>query len=41
VAYRYGINVRRNFLALKLETHIKGSIFTFNRATANAALANC
>ncbi len=40
VAYRYGINVRRDFLALKLETHIKGSIFAFNRVAANAALAN-
>ena len=40
VAYRYGINVRRDFLALKLETHIKGSIFAFNRAAANAALSN-
>lgn len=40
VAFRYGINVRRDFLALKLETHIKGSIFAFNRPAANAALAN-
>jgi len=40
VAYRYGISVRRDFLALKLETHIKGSVFAFNRTAANAALAN-
>ncbi|HEV2327611.1 MAG TPA: hypothetical protein VGY56_02355, partial [Verrucomicrobiae bacterium] len=40
VAYRYGINVRKDILALRLEKHIKGSIFAFNQTAASAALAN-